>query len=64
MKLNEDECRIMNTYFEYLDHLNKTKITQGTHGVSDEEAGTLNKFIAACLTVKKEVKKEVEDPFA
>lgn len=62
--LNADECKIMNTFLEYYDHLNKSKVTQGVHFDSDEEAKTLNMFIAACLTIKKGEVLEVEDPFA
>lgn len=63
-KLNEDECRVMNTYFEYLDHLTDTKITQNTHFLEDFRADQVNMFIAACLTIKKMNEPKVEDPFA
>ena len=63
-KLNEDECRVMNTYFEYLDHLKDTKITQNTHFLEDFRADQVNMFIAACLTIKKMSEPKVEDPFA
>jgi hypothetical protein len=63
-KLNEDECRVMNTYFEYLDHLTDTKITQNTHFLEDGRADLVNLFIAACLTIKKMSEPKVEDPLA
>ena len=63
-KLNEDECRIMNVYFEYLDHLTDTKITQNTHFLEDFRADQVNMFVAACLTIKKMSEPKVEDPFA
>ena len=66
-QLNDDECRVMNTYFEYLDHLNNTRITQGTHFLDDYRAEQVNMFVAACLTVLKlgkPEKEEMEDPFA
>lgn len=63
-KLNEDECRVMNTYFEYLDHLADTKITQNTHFLEDFRADQVNMFVAACLTIKKMSEPKVEDPFA
>ena len=62
--LNADECKIMNTFLEYYDHLNESRVTQGVHFDSDEEAKTLNMFIAACLTIKKGEVLEMEDPFA
>jgi len=64
VKLNEAECRTMNTFLEYYDHLNKNRVTQGVHFDSDEEAKTLNMFIAACLTIKNSDVVEMEDPFA
>lgn len=63
-KLNEDECRVINVYFEYLDHLTETKITQNTHFLEDFRADQVNMFIAACLTIKKMSEPKVEDPFA
>lgn len=63
-KLNEDECRVINTYFEYLDHLTDTRITQNTHFLEDDRADLVNVFIAACLTIKKMSEPKVEDPFA
>lgn len=66
-QLNEKECRVVNTYFEYLNHLNDTRITQATHFLDDYRAEQTNMFIAACLTVLKLNEpdvKEVEDPFA
>lgn len=57
----------MNTYFEYLNHLNDTRITQATHFLDDYRAEQTNMFIAACLTVLKLCKpdkEEPEDPFA
>ena len=63
-KLSEDECRVINVYFEYLDHLTDTKITQNTHFLEDGRADLVNLFIAACLTIKKMSEPKVEDPFA
>ena len=63
-KLSEDECRVMNVYFEYLDHLTDTKITQNTHFLDDFRADQVNMFVAACLTIKKMSEPKVEDPFA
>lgn len=66
-KLNEDECRVINTYFEYLDHLTDIKITQNVHFLDDFRADQVNMFVAACLTVLKlgkPAKEEPEDPFA
>lgn len=66
-KLSIDECEVIHTYFEYLDHLNETKITQGTHFLDDYKAEQTNMFVAACLTVLKLGKSDEEkpeDPFA
>lgn len=63
-KLSEDECRVINVYFEYLDHLTDTKITQNTHFLEDFRADQVNMFVAACLTIKKMSEPKVEDPFA
>lgn len=63
-KLSPEECKTMNTFLEYYDHLNDSKVTQGVHFDSDEDAKILNMFIAACLTVKKTDVVEMEDPFA
>lgn len=66
-KLSIDECEVIHTYFEYLDHLNDTRITQSTHFLDDYKAEQTNMFVAACLTVlklNKPVKENPEDPFA
>jgi hypothetical protein len=66
-QLSEEECRVVHTYFEYLDHLNDTKITQNVHFLDDYRAEQTNMFVAACLTIFKLndlVKEEPEDPFA
>ena len=63
-KLDENDCKVMDTFLEYYNHLNSSKVTEGVQQCPPEQAQTLNMFIAACLTIKKEYKKEVEDPFA
>ena len=62
-QLNEEECRVINTYFEYLDHLNDTRIIQNTHFLDDFRAEQANMFVAACLTIKKLDKQATEHPF-
>ena len=62
-KLNEEECKVINTYFEYLNHLNDTRITQNTHFLDDFRAEQVNMFVAACLTIKKKEKSTTEHPF-
>jgi len=62
-KLSEEECRVINTYFEYLDHLNNTKIIQNTHFLDDYRAEMVNMYVAACLTIKKADKPVTEHPF-
>jgi hypothetical protein len=64
MKLNEDECRVINDYFEYLKHIRDTRILQNVHFVSDDEAELMSLFVAACLTIKKKEEAKTEDPFA
>ena len=62
-KLSEEECKVINTYFEYLDHLNDTRIIQNTHFLDDFRAEQVNMFVAACLTIKKKVESTTEHPF-
>ena len=63
-KLNEDECRVINNYFEYLKHIREKRILQNVHFVSDSEAEQISLYVAACLAIKKKEEVKTEDPFA
>lgn len=62
-KLNEDECQTMNTFMEYLKHLEDSKIVFGVSGRT-ENVELINIAIALALTIKKKEEVKVEDPFA
>ena len=61
-KLNEDECRTMNTFMEYLKHLEDSKIVFGVSGRT-ENVELINIAIALALTIKKKEEVKIEDPF-